>query len=68
MILKKFGNRLKELRKATGLSQEEFANKIGMDRTYYSAVENGKHNISLINIHKIAEGFHISLKELFRDM
>lgn len=65
MIVKKFGARVKELRIATGLSQEKFALKIDMDRTYYSAVENGKHNVSLKNIEKIAKGLGIELFTLF---
>lgn len=65
MITKDFGQRVKELRNQTGLSQEKFALKIGMDRTYYASVEAGKRNIALLNIKKIAEGFDISLSELF---
>ncbi len=68
MILELFGKRLKELRVKTGLSQEKFAYKIEMDRTYYSAVESGKHNISLNNIKKIADGLNITLSELFENM
>ena len=37
-----------------------------MDRTYYASVENGHRNISINNIQKIADGFNISLTELFR--
>lgn len=66
MIKNFFGNRIKNLRKELGLSQEKFALKIDMDRTYYASVENGKRNISLENIYKIAQGFNISLEELFR--
>lgn len=65
MIIKEFGKRVKELRIETGLSQEKFALKIDMDRTYYSAVENGKHNISLKNIEKIANGLGVSISTLF---
>ena len=36
-----------------------------MDRTYYSSVENGKRNVSLENIKKIADGFNMSISELF---
>jgi len=39
-----------------------------MDRTYYASVEAGKRNISLKNIKKIADGFQISLEELFKKM
>lgn len=68
MILNDFAARIKELRAATGLSQEKFALKIDMDRTYYASVEAGKRNISIKNIKKIADGFQISLEELFKNM
>ena len=68
MITKEFGQRLKELRQETGLSQEKFAQKIGMDRTYFASVELGKRNISIVNIEKIANGLEISLSELFKDI
>ena len=66
MITTDFGKRLKELRAQTGISQEKFALKIGMDRTYYASVEAGKRNIALENIKKIADGFNVSLSELFK--
>ena len=65
MIAKQLGDRIKELRKETGLSQEKFALKIDMDRTYFATVESGKHNISLQNIEKIANGLNITISELF---
>ena len=68
MIAEKFGERLKELRKAKGISQEKFAISIDMDRTYYASVESGKRNISIKNIYKIASGFGISLEELFKGL
>jgi len=68
MITKEFGQRLKELRSKVGISQEKFALKIGMDRTYYTSVEAGRRNIALQNIKKIADGFGISLSELFEDI
>lgn len=68
MILKEFGNTIRDLRTKEGLSQEKFALKIGMDRTYYASVENGNRNISLMNIKKISDGFGISISELFRGL
>ena len=69
MITKDLGKRLQELRKErTGLSQEKFAFKIEMDRTYYASVEAGRRNISIVNIKKIADGLGISLSELFEGM
>ncbi len=65
MITEKIGKRIRELRKETGLSQEKFAAKIGMDRTYYASVELGKRNISIINLEKIAQGLGVSLADMF---
>ena len=66
MVKERLGARIKELRQATGLSQEKFALSIGMDRTYYASVENGQRNISIINLEKISKGLEISLSELLR--
>lgn len=68
MITQELGNRIRKLRKNTGLSQEKFALKIGMDRTYYASVENGRRNISILNIKKIADGFSISISKLFKGL
>nr|WP_325179727.1 helix-turn-helix transcriptional regulator [uncultured Oscillibacter sp.] len=65
MITEALGERIKELRGKTGLSQEKFALSIGMDRTYFSSVEAGRRNISICNIKKIADGLGVSLSELF---
>lgn len=67
-IKEKFGNRIKELRKQTGLSQEKFALKVDLDRTYIASIENGKRNVSLENIKKLADGFSISISELFNEV
>ena len=65
MITERVGNRIRELRSQTGLSQEKFALKIGMDRTYFASLELGKRNIALKNIEKIANGLGVTLSELF---
>lgn len=65
MVTKDLGKRIRMLRLQTGLSQEKFALKIGMDRTYYASVEAGKRNIAIVNIKKIADGLGITLSELF---
>lgn len=66
MIKEEIGKRIRELRQQTGLSQEKFALKIEMDRTYFASVEKGKRNISVVNLEKIANGLEVSLSELFR--
>ena len=65
VIQKAFGEALKKLRMDRGISQEKYALQISMDRTYYASVEAGKRNISIQNIQKIADGFGISLSDLF---
>ncbi len=66
MIIKKFGERVRELRTQKNMSQEKFALHVSMDRTYLASVESGKRNISLENINKIANGLNVTLEELFR--
>ncbi|MCL2681806.1 MAG: helix-turn-helix domain-containing protein [Streptococcaceae bacterium] len=69
MITDIIGKRIKELRiQNTGLSQEKFANEIAMDRTYFAGVENGKRNISVINLEKIVNGLNVSFAEFFKEM
>ena len=63
-IAQALGQRIKELRTQTGLSQEKFALLINMDRTYFASVEAGKRNIAIRNIQRIADGLNVSLSEL----
>ncbi len=65
MIKEKVGKRIKELRQKQGLSQEEFAFKCDLDRTYITSLERGKRNISLENLEKIANAFNMTLSEFF---
>ncbi|MGC6521424.1 MAG: helix-turn-helix domain-containing protein [Candidatus Micropelagos thuwalensis] len=64
-IKKIFGARVRALRTESGWSQEDFAFKCGLHRTYIGAVERGERNISLENIKKIASTFTIDIAELF---
>lgn len=50
------------------MSQEEFADSCGLDRTYVGGIERGERNVSLANIEKIAHGLKVSLFQLFRDV
>lgn len=68
MITILLGKRIQELRKQTGLSQEKFALKIGMDRTYFASVEAGKRNVAIRNIKKIADGLGVTISELFQNI
>jgi transcriptional regulator with XRE-family HTH domain len=64
-IRQSFGERVRELRKAKGLSQERLALECELDRSYIGGVERGERNVSLINIYKIAKALGISPRELF---
>ena len=59
------GLRIKELRELHSSSQEQFANHIGMDRSYLASIETGSRNVTLMNLNKIANGFDISLAKFF---
>lgn len=61
----KVGLRIKDLRAINDVSQERFANKIGMDRTYLASIEVGQRNVTLQNLAKIANGFDMTLSEFF---
>jgi ribosome-binding protein aMBF1 (putative translation factor) len=58
-IQKHFGERVRELRKQKGLSQEALALACNLDRTYIGGVERGERNISLINIYGIATALEV---------
>jgi transcriptional regulator with XRE-family HTH domain len=66
-IKEKIGIRIKELRKKEGVSQEVFADMSHLDRTYINSVENGKRNISIVNIEKISKAFNLTLSQFFND-
>jgi transcriptional regulator with XRE-family HTH domain len=67
-IWRKFGARLRTLRRKRKWSQEELAYRIGMDVSYLSELENGKKEPCLTRIHRIAKGFGLSISELLRDV
>jgi len=69
MIQKKLGERIRQLRRErTSLSQEKFANKIEIDRTYYACIELGRHSATITTLEKIANGLEITLEEMFRGL
>jgi transcriptional regulator with XRE-family HTH domain len=63
-ILERFGKRVREKRNALGLSQEKFADKAKLDRTYVSGIERGQRNVSLRNIEALAIALEITISEL----
>ena len=65
-IRERFGFAVKDRREALGLTQEEFAERAGIHRTYLSDIERGSRNVSLINIERVASALTMKISELFR--
>ncbi len=65
MITDDVGNRIKYLRKQMGLSQEKFALKAEIDRTYLAGIESGKRNATIQSIEKIVNALEISMKDFW---
>ncbi len=61
---KKFGQKVREVRKKKGLSQEQVALEIGMDLTSINEIENGHRNPTFLTIYKIAQALGASMSDL----
>ncbi len=68
MVSVKLGNKIKELRTYKKYSQESFADKIGIHRTYMGAIERGEKNITIVTAKRISEGLDMSLSELLNEI
>lgn len=66
-IKNNIGQRIRELRDQRGLSQKDLSYNADLDRSYIAGVENGKRNISIVNVQKIAQALNINLQEFFND-
>jgi transcriptional regulator with XRE-family HTH domain len=62
------GARIKELRKAKGLSQEELSEKVGIDSKHLSRIEVGKSYPSIDTLERIANALNVEIKDLFEFM
>ena len=63
--IEKIGERIVELRKAKGLSQQQFAYEADMERTYLNHIEKGRKNISIATLEKVIKGLGVSLPAFF---
>jgi len=61
----RFGRAIRRVREEQRINQEEAADRCGLHRTYYSGIERGVRNVSLVNIEKVAKGLKTSLPKLF---
>ena len=58
-------NRIEEIRKATGIKQEDFARQLGVSRQTISSLETGRYNPSIFLAYKIARFFGMTIEEVF---
>lgn len=63
----KIGQRIKELREKSEMSQKDLAYAADLDRSYIASIENGQRNVSIVNIEKIVCALNITLKDFFSD-
>ncbi|MCR4404235.1 MAG: response regulator [Candidatus Acetothermia bacterium] len=61
-----FGRRLRQLRRAQRLTQEALSRKTGLNQGYISDLERGKRNVSLRNLHRLAQALKTDLHQLFQ--
>ena len=65
-FLKRIGERLAVIRKERKMSQVDVCSRLKMDKTYLSAIENGKQNTTLGKVKEILEAMGSDVDELFR--
>lgn len=63
--LKLFGAHVRAIRLELSFSQEELADRCGLDRTYIGGIERGERNVSLLNILKISGALGVPPRDLF---
>jgi len=68
LLLRALGQRIRELRTERGYSQEGFADKCGVHRTFMGTVERGESNLSFQNIARVATTLDVPLSTLFLDL
>lgn len=65
-LLKKIGNRIRDIRKEKGITQVELANSIGKDQQSVQRLEKGNINPSFYYLYEVANGLDIDVEELVK--
>lgn len=65
-VATRFGRTVRTRREATGLSQEDLADRAGLHRTYVSLIERGRRTASIAVVEKLADALGTSMTELMR--
>ncbi len=63
-LLRKVGDRVREIRLERGLSQEELAHNAGLDRSYMSGIERGVRNVTVLKLQAVARALKVPVREL----
>lgn len=63
----RIGAALRRRREAQEISQEDFAERVGMHRTYYSAIERGRKNMRLETLERICTALRSRMWEVLKD-
>ena len=61
----RFGQKVRKLRERKSWTQVVMAEKLGLDQSYLADLEEGRRNVSLLNLELIAKGFGLSISQLF---
>jgi len=62
----KFGDNMKKIRLEKGMSQGDICRALGLDRAYISNVENGKQNLTISTMEKVAKALGMSVDQLLK--
>ena len=62
----KFGENMKKIRLGKSMSQGDICRALGLDRAYISNVENGKQNLTISTMEKVAKVLGVSVNELLK--
>ena len=66
LISKRLGDNIKKIRTRKGMSQGDICRALDMDRGYMSAIENGKKNITISQLERLAQALEISVDKLLK--
>jgi len=66
LISKRLGDNIKKIRTRKGMSQGDICRMLDMDRGYMSAIENGKKNITISQLERLAQALGVSVDKLLK--
>lgn len=67
-LLRTFGAAVRQRRQASGLSQEDLAERADLHRTYVGGLERGERNVGLLNVARLAKALGVTVAELVEDL